>query len=282
MADNTKDAPINETEASGKAESSETPKAVSDSPNIVQVIPGGATFPTITAALASITDNKLQKQYILYVGPGTYNEKVTMKPYVSIQGAGRDQTFITAPAAADAFSGGTVIAASHCTLGNVTVSSLGGVWGSYSTALSCSGVINFSCDNSALIVNDQNQAGVNQGTVTVDFNYYGTPSVVYINYCAINCTAQNSESGASCLNVWSKATTQLIESKLVATGGRQPFGVLTAWGGIATLDDCYIEGAYFALYDSDGISPITANSCQINGPVSNGVTINNNNSSSGD
>jgi hypothetical protein len=276
MTGNTEDAPINETEASGKAVSSETAKAVSDSPNIVKVIPGGATFPTITAALASITDNRLQKQYILYVGPGTYNEKVTMKPYVSIQGAGRGETIITAPAASDAFSGGTVIAASNCTLGSVTVSSLGGGWGSYSTALSCSGVTNFSCDNSELIVNDQNQAGVNQGTVTVDYNYYGTPSVVYINYCTITCTAQNSDSGASCLNGWSKATTQLIESKLTATGGRQPFGVITATGGIVTLDDCYIEGAYFALYDSDSGSPITANNCQINGPVSNGVTVNNN------
>ena len=247
-----------------------------DTPNIVKVQPGGATFPTITAALASITDNKLQKQYIPYVGPGTYNEKVSMKPYVSIQGAGRGQTIITAPAASDAFSGGTVIAASNCTLGSVTVSSLGGVWGSYSTALSCSGVANFSCDNSELIVNDQNQAGVNQGTVTVDFNYYGTPSVVYINYCAITCTAQNEQSGASCLNGWSKAATQLIESKLAATGGRQPFGVITALGATVTLDDCYIEGAYFALYDSDGGSLITANNCQINGPVSNGVIVNNN------
>jgi hypothetical protein len=198
-----------------------------------------------------------------------------MKPYVSIQGAGQDQTIITAPAASDAFSGGTVIAASNCTLGSVTVQSLGGHWGSYSTALSCSGVINFSCDNSMLIVDDQNQAGVNQGTVNVDFNYYGTPSVVYINYCTIKCTAQNGQSGASCLNGWTKASTQVIDSKLAATGGMQPFGVITARGGIVTLDSCYIEGSYFALYDSDSISPITANQCQIKGPISNGVTVNN-------
>jgi hypothetical protein len=277
MPDNSENAsrPVGETSTPGKAEASEMAKAALDAPNTVTIDPGGATFQTIGAALASITDNSLKKQYLLYVGPGTYNEKVTMKPYVSIQGAGQDQTIISAPAAADAFSGGTVVAASNCTLGNVTVNSLGGQWGSYSTALSCSGVANFSCDNSALVVNDQNQAGINQTTVTVDFNYYGTPSVVYINYCTLNCTAQNSDSGASSLNVWSKASTQLIESKLTATGGRQPFGVITALGGIVTLDDCYIEGAYFALYDSDSTSPITANSCQINGPISNGVTVNN-------
>ena len=76
-----------------------------------------------------------------------------------------------------------------------------------------------------------------------------------------------------------KATTQLIESKLTGTGGKQPFGVITALGGIVTLDNCYIEGAYSALYDSDSMSPITANNCQIDGLVSNGVTVNNNTSS---
>ena len=241
--------------------------------NTVEVQPGGATFQSIGAALASIKDNRLQKQYILYVGPGTYNEKVVMKPYVSIQGAGQGQTIITQPAASDAFSGGTVIAASNCTLGSVTVQSLGGHWGSYSTALSCSGAVNFSCDNSMLVVDDQNQSGINQGTVTVDYNYYGTPSSVRLNYCTITCKAQNSQSGASCINGWSKASTQIIVSKLAATGGRQPFGVITALGGIVTLDSCYVEGAYFALYDSDSMSPITANACQINGPISNGVTV---------
>lgn len=267
---------VNEMRARISGELSATAKAALDAPNTVTVDPGGATFPTIGAALASITDNKLQKQYLLYVGPGTYNEQVTMKPYVSIQGAGQGATIITAPATPpNTPSTGTVVAASNCTLANVTVSSLGGSWGSYSTALSCSGVNYFSCDNSALIVDDQNQAGINQTTVTVDYNYYGTPSLVYLSYCTITCTAQNSDSGSNCLAVWSKATTQVIESKLTATGGGQAFGVTTALGGILTLDNCYIQGATFALYDSDGISPITANGCQIDGPISNGVTVNN-------
>ena len=243
--------------------------------NSVEVQPGGKTFPTINAALASITDNKLQKQYILYVGPGTYNEKVQMKPYVTIQGAGRDETIITQPAASDAFSGGTVMAASNCTLANVTVSSLGGHWGSYSTAVSCSGAANFSIDNATLIVDDQNQAGINQCTLNAALNTFDPPSQIRASYCLIKCTAQNSQSGSAAVGIAAQSTAAIFESKLIATGGRQPFGVITARSSSVTIEDGYVEGSYFALYDSDGASIITANQCQINGPVSGGVVVNN-------
>ena len=243
--------------------------------NSVEVQPGGRTFPTINAALASITDNRLQKQYILYVGPGTYNEKVQMKPYVSIQGAGRDETIITQPASSDAFSGGTVMAASNCTLANVTVSSLGGHWGSYSTAVSCSGAVNFDIDNSTLIVDDQNQAGVNQYALNAALTTFEPPSQIRVSYCLIKCTAQNGDSSATAAGIAQESTAVISYSKLIAKGGRQPFGVITARSSSVTIDDGYVEGSYFALYDSDGASIITANQCQINGPVSGGVVVNN-------
>jgi hypothetical protein len=243
--------------------------------NSVTVWPGGRTFPTINAALASITDNKLQKQYNLDVSPGTYNEKVQMKPFVSIQGAGRDATIITHLASPDAFSGGTVMAASNCTLGNVTVSSLGGSWGSYSTAVSCSGAVNFSIDNSTLIVDDQNQAGINQCVLNAALNTFEPPSQIRASYCLIKCTAQNNQSGSAAVGVAEQSTADIYYSKLIATGGRQPFGVITARNSRVTIDNGYVEGSFYALYDSDGASIITANKCQITGPVSNGVVVNN-------
>lgn len=246
-----------------------------DAANSVEVQPGGRTFPTINEALASITDNKLQKQYILYVGPGTYNEKVQMKPFVTIQGSGQDVTIITQPAASDAFSGGTVMAASNCTLANLTVSSLGGHWGSYSTAVSCSGAVNFSIDNATLIVDDQNQGGVNQCTLNAALNTFDPPSQIRASYCLIKCTAQNGDSGAAAVGIAAQSTADIFESKIIAAGGRQPFGVITARNSRVNVEDSYVEGSYFALYDSDGASTITANQCQINGPVSNGVVVNN-------
>ena len=56
--------------------------------NTVSVSPGGATFPTIAAALARSTDHSLRKQYVITDGPGPFNEQVTLKPYVYLHGAG--------------------------------------------------------------------------------------------------------------------------------------------------------------------------------------------------
>lgn len=260
---------------SSKATLSQTAQAALATQNTVTVDRTGVTFPTITAALASISDNSKQKQYLLYVGPGTYNEKVTMKPWVTIQGAGRDSTIITQPAASDAFSGGTVMAASNCTLANVTVSSLGGQWGSYSIALACSGVTGFECDNCALLVDDQNQAGVNISTLNAALTTFEPASQIVLSYCTITANAQSNQSGATSVGIAQNSTAEFLESKIIATGGMQSFGLITARSGSVTLYDCYIQGSTFALYDSDSISPITANNCQISGNVSNGVTINN-------
>jgi pectin methylesterase-like acyl-CoA thioesterase len=254
---------------------SATAKAALALANTVTVYPGARTFQTIGAALASITDNSKQKQYELNVGPGTYNEKVTMKPFVTIQGAGQDVTIITQPAASDAFSGGTVMAASNCTLANVTVSSLGGHWGSYSTALSCSGVTGFSCDASTLITDDQNQGGINMSTLNAALNTFEPSSQIILSYCTITANAQSNQSVAISVGIAENSTAELLDSKVVATGGSQSFGVVTARSSNVTLDNCYIQGSSFALYDSDSISPIIANNCQINGQVS-GATVNNN------
>src|ERR687888_2342639 len=87
--------------------------------NSVQVDPGGATFPTIGAALASITDASQQKQYLLTVGPGTYNEQVALKPWCYVHGSGQDQTTVSAPPASDAFSRGTIISASNSSISDM-------------------------------------------------------------------------------------------------------------------------------------------------------------------
>jgi pectin methylesterase-like acyl-CoA thioesterase len=265
-----------QTKAQAPAPLNEAAQAALDAPNTVTVFPGNHIFQTIGEALASITDNTKQKQYTLYLGPGTYNEKVTMKPYVTIQGAGQDQTIITQPAASDAFSGGTVMAASNCTLANVTVSSLGGHWGSYSTALSCSGVTGFSCDASTLLADDQNQGGVNMCTLNAALNTFEPASQIILSYCTITCNAQSHDSGAVSVGIAENSTAELLDSKIVATGGGQSFGVITARNSSVTLDNCYIQGSTWALYDSDSASPITANNCQMNGQVSNSVTVNNN------
>jgi hypothetical protein len=247
--------------------------------NTVSVNPGGATFPTIAAALASITDNSLRKQYVINVGPGTFNEQVTLKPYVYLHGAGLDQTTITTPPATqdNAFGRGTVIGASNSGVYHVTLNSLGGSWGDWSTALAIPSCSPFYVGDVMLLCDDQGNAGVNIETCSVNWNLANGQgaALVYFSSVAVVANGRSGDSGTQALAVGPQAVVQFIESKVVGEGAGQSFGGVTASGGQLTLDNCFVQGGTWALLNSDGGSPITANNCQFNGPVSNGVTVNN-------
>ena len=245
--------------------------------NTVSVSPGGATFPTIAAALASITDNSLQKQYLLYVGPGTYNEQVTLKPYVYLHGAGQGQTIINCPPTQDAFQRGVVIAASNSGITGMTVNCLGGSWGAWSTALIAAGTNPFMASDVAFVSDDQGNAGVNSETVAVNWNAAGSgqQAVVYLSYCKITSNMQSNQSVAVGIIVNGPANATLMECKVGAQGGSQSFGVQSNGGANVTCDNCYAQGATMALSIPDYNSTLIANNCQINGPVGPGVQVNN-------
>src|SRR5205085_2958002 len=109
---------------------------------------------TIGAALASINDASQKKQYLLSVSPGTFNEQVTMKPWCFLQGTAQDQTVVSAPPTADAFSRGTVISASNSSISDLTVVCMGGSWGNWSTALNVGGSSPFYAEQVTLVSND--------------------------------------------------------------------------------------------------------------------------------
>ena len=66
--------------------------------HVVVVAKSGGDYTTIQGAIDSIADNGPDSVYLVWVGPGTYSETVTMKPYVHVQGAGQDVTTISATA----------------------------------------------------------------------------------------------------------------------------------------------------------------------------------------
>ena len=247
--------------------------------NTVTVNPSGATFPTISAALASITDASLRKQYLITAGPGTYNEQVILKPYVYLHGSGTDQTVITtAPVPQNnIFNRGTIVGASNSSIANLTASCLGGNWGDYSTALIIAACTPFMVSEIVLLCDDQGHAGVNMETVAVNFNTqpWDGPALVYMSYAAVLCNAQSSDSGPMGMIVNGQANMQCRESKVVAKGNGGN-AVASNGGATVTLDDCYVEGAGFALNIPDYHSTLIANNCTIDGPVQNGVQINNN------
>jgi len=241
--------------------------------NSVQLDPGGATFPTIGAALASITDNSLQKQYLLSIGPGTYAETVTLKPYCYLQGSGQAQTFVTAPPTQDQYGRGTIVTSSNSSVSDMTVSCTGGTWGNWSTALNVGGSTPFYAENVTLISDDEGNAGINSETVAVNWNpSVEGPSQVYLAYATVLSNMQSSESTAVAMIV-NAANAELTESKIVATGGGQAFALTTSGGTAVTLFNSAVQGATYALYMSDGSGSVVATNCQIDGPVSPGVQI---------
>jgi hypothetical protein len=58
------------------------------------VAKAGGQFTSVQAAINSITDASDSNRYLVWVAPGTYNEQVTVKDFVGLQGAGENLTKI--------------------------------------------------------------------------------------------------------------------------------------------------------------------------------------------
>jgi hypothetical protein len=112
--------------------------------NVIIVAKSGGHFTSIQAAVNSITNASDSNRYLVWVAPGTYNESVTMKNFVDLQGAGEKLTKIDGgPLLAvtgtqnssirDLTAVGTVVvvASGGADLTNVTVINVGGLTGIY-------------------------------------------------------------------------------------------------------------------------------------------------------
>jgi hypothetical protein len=93
----------------------------------VVVAKSGGDFTSVQAALDSITDASASKHYLVWVGPGTYNEQVQMEPFVDIEGAGELATKITASVGGGFAAGSSVVSgASDAELRYLTAENTGG------------------------------------------------------------------------------------------------------------------------------------------------------------
>lgn len=94
---------------------------------IVQVAESGAVFTTLSAALASITDNDATHPYVVRLAPGTYVEpaSVRLKDHVDVEGSGSGVTTIVCTCrSSDDISVGGAGAVMALDTGQVTVSGL--------------------------------------------------------------------------------------------------------------------------------------------------------------
>jgi len=89
--------------------------------NVVVVAKSNGDFTSIQAAINSITAASPSNPYLVWVGPGWYNETVTLKPYVHLQGSGQRVTFIQAAAS----NGAVLTLSSDTTVRDLNVSNIG-------------------------------------------------------------------------------------------------------------------------------------------------------------
>lgn len=236
--------------------------------NSVVVQPGGKTFTTITDALNSITDAKLQKQYVVQIGPGTYNEVVVCKPYVFLSGAGVSVTTITAPASTEQWNKGTVKAASNSAVQNVSIRSVGVNWGDWATAIDCTAAVNFDIENCDLEANGND--GTNMVTLAVDYSAIGGGSQINVAYTMIGA---HGTSGVSGILAYSRAYVHVMDSKIVADGSSSSWGASAGGGSTLDVYGSTVAGS-MSLVLSDSSGHITATHCTLVGPYSTGVVVN--------
>jgi pectin methylesterase-like acyl-CoA thioesterase len=243
--------------------------------NQVTVSPGGQTFPTIQAAIDSIQDAKLQKQYVVQIGPGTYEEVVTCKPWVFLQGAGSGQTIVTAAAVLNEMDKGTIRASSNSAIQNMSVRSAGASSGGWVTAVDCNGTVNFAIENCVLEANAgiaPDGATTNIVTVALDYSATGGGSQVNIAYCTIVGDGGTQPTG---LVAYAKSFANVTSSKIIARNAQTSWGAAANASSAITLYNCVVAGT-MSLMLPDSSAKITATDCTLDGPYSDGVIVINN------
>jgi hypothetical protein len=103
--------------------------------NVVVVAKSGGDYANVQPAIDSITEAAADNAYLVWVAPGVYEEQVTMKPYVHLQGAGQEATIITSAASDSAWppAQATLVLASDASLRDLAVGNSGA--GDMNTAL---------------------------------------------------------------------------------------------------------------------------------------------------
>jgi hypothetical protein len=92
--------------------------------NTIVVASSGGDYSSIQAALDSITNAGADNPYLVYVATGVYTEQVTLKPFVTLEGAGEGVTIIRwigNNPSAQLEAGATLLGATHASLRHLSV-----------------------------------------------------------------------------------------------------------------------------------------------------------------
>lgn len=193
---------------------------------MVTVAKSGAQFTSVQAAIDSISDASFSKRYLVWIGPGEYNEQVTLKSYIDLQGSGTDVTLISA-SGFSANTTGTLIGAENTEVRFLQIRNIGG--NNYA--------VPFYSNNSAMRLmhvklRGQGATSANYGAIVTAFQpkFYDVEISVF-------CTG-----GVNCIGISSAGSPLLRRSSINVnqTGTGFSYGI-NSIGSAMDLDDVEIE-----------------------------------------
>ncbi len=241
--------------------------------NVVAVYPGGATFSTIQAAIDSITDASPEKEYQVEVGPGTYNEKVTLKEYVNLMGKDADMP-PTSIITSDCTEVGppTVTAASNCSLSSLQVIANGKQDLSTVTAILGKDVQRFQIVSCQVFGRNTATNGVSTVTVSIMGN-----SKAEIASCEVDNQVSGQTGSAQAVSAWSGTSLMIYNSKISGNGaGGNGAAVLADGNGThVKVESGSSKCPDWALWLQDGGAMTAIDVDVVEGQVSPGVKVEN-------
>lgn len=203
--------------------------------NVVVVARSGGDFTSIQAALDSILDASPGNPYLLWIAAGVYAERVTMKPYVDIEGAGQNVTRITFGGSGTNATG-TVVGANNSELRSLTVENTGGA--AYAIAINNNSASPRLSDITAIASGDGNISAAVFNTTSA------SPDISNATLVTVGAGYNH----YTLYNVSSSSPT-VTDSTISASGGAtNNYGVVSTVASTTTIHGSVIRGTSAALH----------------------------------
>jgi hypothetical protein len=186
--------------------------------SVVIVALSGGDYTSVQSAIDSITGESSSNPFLVWIAPGTYNESVTLKSHVHLQGAGQGATIIssTVTNGSPIASQGTLKLASNTSVRDLTVENLG--TGGFNVAiLGNGGIINAD-------VSDVTSEATGSGTNNYAIFLHGSGTEVVLH--RITALGKNGSNNNYGLLNSSNVSAELYAGSFTGNGGSDTHGIL--------------------------------------------------------
>jgi hypothetical protein len=191
--------------------------------NVLVVAKSGGDYASVQAAIDSIDDAAPDNAYLVWAAPGVYEEQVTLKPYVHLQGAGQDVTVITSDVSTGVWppDQGTLALASNASLRDLTVENTG--LGDVNAALLATPGVE------GTVVADVTARALGSGVANTGIAVVGSPTRVTLQQ--VTALAENASDHNSGLTALTGVDAVLRGGTFTGRGGERARGALVMQSG---------------------------------------------------